>query len=245
MKHDIFISYPNSQVDIVQNLKQCIESYGVTAWVYATDRALATDIWGDIEQKIGESDLVLFVVSEETSSSDGQQHELKLAHKSKILPLFIGGIDPKLASEGLGNINGDFLDAHNVKELGLKIVRHQFPDLFQTRMAQPWRYPLPGEWLEVINLNANLSQYFDIGDKLYFRAISPIGLFECYAPRINDCFWIAPENVATSFDKDANKELERDIPYRYTVMGMIQIDQLSWDMWRAQQGNDNETGDGK
>jgi len=240
MRYNIFVSYPDNQVTIVQNLKGHIENLGVTMWMYATDRTLQADVWSEIEQRISESDLVLFIVSSETTIATGQQRELILANRSKILPLFISGTDPKFAPEGLGNINGDFLDAHNVKELALKIVKHQFPDLFQTRMAQPWRYPLPGEWLEIINLNANLSEYFDIGDKLYFRAISPIGLFECYAPRINDFFWIAPENVMPSFDKDANKQLEQDIPYIYTVMGMIQIDQLGWNAWRDIQNKNGE-----
>ena len=40
-----------------------------------------------------------------------------------------------------------------------------------------------------------IEEYFDIGDKLYFRAVSPIGLFKCYAPKLNKLFWIAPQNV--------------------------------------------------
>jgi hypothetical protein len=242
MKYNIFISYPNSQVDIVQNFKQQIEGYGVTAWVYATDRTLAKDLWSEIEQKINESDLVLFVVSTETSTATGQQRELMLAAESKIMPIFTRGIEPKDVPEQLSKINGEFLEAHNVKEVALKIAKQQFPDLFDRQSTESWRYPLPGEWLEVINLNANIGQYFDLGDRLYFRAISPIGLFECYAPKIQDCFWIAPENVKPSYDKEKNKELERDIPFIYTVMGMIRIDQLGWDAWREIQ-NKNENRD--
>jgi len=240
MRYNIFISYPHSLVDIVQTFKQQIENYGVTAWVYATDRTLAKDIWSEIEQRIGESDLVLFMVSSETTTATGQQRELMLAAESKIMPIFTGGAGPKDAPEQLSKINGEFLDAHCVKELAVKVAKHQFPDLFAGQSTQPWRYPLPGEWLEVINLTGNIGRYFDLEDKLYFHSISPIGLFECYAPKIHDLFWIAPENVKPSYDKEKNKELERNIPFINTVMGMIRIDQLGWNAWREiQNKNDN------
>jgi hypothetical protein len=55
-----------------------------------------------------------------------------------------------------------------------------------------------------------------------------MGLFECYAPKIQGLFWIAPENVQSSINDENVKKLEESIPTIYTVNGMADIQMLGW-----------------
>lgn len=257
MKYNTFISYAGADTDIVENLRDHLGRCGVTAWVYSLDRTLAADAWAEIEARITESDLVIFVVSENTPHAEGQRRELKLALEKvvpvagieKIMPIVITGTDFSALPEELRNKNGLFLDGHTVKSVAWKVTNRAFPSLVETASVKPWKYPIPGEWLEVTDLDGIVEQYFDIGDKLYFRSLSPMGLLECYSPRIEGLFWIAPENVKASSDIEADKELEGHVPRIFRVTGMIEILQRGWEAWHAsqkekngQQGNLTRTG---
>lgn len=241
MTHNIFISYATNDTDIVENLRGQFNDIGVKAWVYSRDRTLGKEVWGEIEEKIIKSDVIIFVVSDSTVHADGQQKELELVLSkvepvvgtSKIIPLFLNGTNPSNYPEVLRSKNGDFLDGRTVKSVAWKIAKHAFPSLIKKKSEQPWNYPIPGKWLEISNLDGIVEQYFNIGDKLYFRAISPMGLFECYAPQIEGLFWIAPENVQPSLEIDNDKELENSVPRIFTVGGMIDTYMLGWNAWHA------------
>lgn len=136
------------------------------------------------------------------------------------MPLFLDGADLSLCPEPLRRQNGDFLNPSNVKTIARKISKHNFPILFERNCNTTWNYPIPGEWLEIGELDGIVEEYLDIGDMLYFRAISPMGLFECFSPKINGLYWIAPENVKRSIEID-NDQLITMVPYEYTIMGML------------------------
>lgn len=243
MKYNIFISYANNDTDIVENLRGQFNDMGVKAWVYSRDRTLGEEVWSEIEEKITKSDVVIFVVSDNTANANGQQKELELvlnkvepiAGTSRIVPLFINGTNPSNYPEVLRSKNGDFLDGRTVKSVAWKIAKHAFPSLIKKKSEAPWNYPIPGKWLEVSNLDGIVEQYFNIGDKLYFRAISPMGLLECYAPKIEGLFWIAPENAQPSLEIDSDKELEDSVPQIFRVSGMVDIQMLGWNAWHARQ----------
>ncbi len=244
MKYNAFISYASADIDIVENLRGHLGRFGVTAWVYSLDRTLAADAWEEIETRIAESDLVIFVVSKSTPNAEGQQRELKLALEKivpiagteKIMPVAITGTDFSALPDELRTKNGIYLDGYTVKSVAWIIAKRAFPSLVEAESMKPWRYPIPGEWLEVSGLDGIIEQYFDIGDKLYFRALSPMGLLECYAPRISGLFWIAPENVKASTDIEDEKELEASVPKIYRVGGLIEILRRGWDSWHADHG---------
>ena len=59
MKYNIFISYADSDKDIVMKLKNQFYHHGVTSWVYSLDRTLAADLWAEIAEKISESTLII------------------------------------------------------------------------------------------------------------------------------------------------------------------------------------------
>jgi hypothetical protein len=103
-------------------------------------------------------------------------------------------------------------------------------------MEPSWRFPVPGTWLQVSRLDPEIEEAFAIGDKLYFRAISPMGLFECYAPTLKARVWIEPANVQVATDLENPYALEQEIPLIYRVLGMCQISTLGWEAWRSQQG---------
>lgn len=223
MKYNIFISYANNEIHIVENLREKFQDIGINAWVYSRDSTLGKDMYEEIEEKLKECNVVIFVVSDSSPNANGQQKEIELvlqkiedtAGTSKIIPLFITGTNPQNFPEALRNKNGDFLDIDSLKSVVHKIAVHAFPSLVNKKVGQSWNYPIPGSWLEVSNLDKLLEQYFNIGDKLYFRAISPMGLFECYAPKIKDLYWISPDNVKPLINVDTYRELEESVPYKY------------------------------
>lgn len=241
MRHNIFISYSNDDKDIVENLREQFKDLGVEAWVYSRDCILGENMWDEIKRIIKDSDVIIFVVSDSTPNASGQQQELELVlnkiepvtSSSRIIPLFIDGTNPSNYPEPLRQKNGDFLNGGNVKTVARKITKHAFPSLFKQKSEKPWNYPIPGNWLKISNLDGTIEQYFDIGDTLYFRTVSPIGLFECYSPKIEGLFWIAPENVNPFLESEDTKELEKQVPHVYTVSGMIDIQMRGWNEWHA------------
>ena len=77
--------------------------------------------------------------------------------------------------------------------------------------------PQPGTWLQVSQLDEWIEEDVAIGDKLYFLAISPLGLFHCYLPKRHGPFWIDPKNVAVVTEPATTRTLEEEIPASYRV----------------------------
>jgi TIR domain-containing protein len=44
VKHQVFISYPSPNEDIVENLASRLQELGIAAWVYSVDKTLAEEI---------------------------------------------------------------------------------------------------------------------------------------------------------------------------------------------------------
>jgi len=226
--HQLFISYPDENEDIVRNLARHLRESGVKPWVYSISRTLAEDTWQEIERNIQGCQVFIFVASEYSRDATGQHRELKKVidrvanAKSKlhIFPIVLD--DTKFGSlpEKLRNVNGLRLGAYNVKSKALEIARRFFPKLVNAKKSEEWRYPRPGEWLEVCNIDQWIEEYFDLRDQVYFRRISPLGLFECYAPKLSELFWFAPENLRATdiVDEDGALEEEKVPPaYRYST----------------------------
>ena len=73
--------------------------------------------------------------------------------------------------------------------------------------------------------------YCAIGDKLYFRRISPMGLFECYFPKINGLFWISPKNVKRTEIIDEDGLLEREnVPLKYRFMTLVDCERKGYEI---------------
>lgn len=74
MKHNIFISYPNSHKDLAGNLRDRFNNdYGINTWVHPYDLTLGEDLWKEIKNKINESELVLFMITNGTKNASGQK----------------------------------------------------------------------------------------------------------------------------------------------------------------------------
>ncbi len=239
MKYNIFISYAESEQDIVENLRGRFNSFGVRAWVYSMDKTLGDDLWREIKIKIKESAMILFVVSNDTLKSQGQKKELELTLKKikscsggeMVMPIFTSGASPQDCPDELKYINGEFLDAYNVQTVAHDITTTVFPSLLENNDNQPWKIPTPGQWLEISKLGMGLESYFDVGDVLYFRALSPMGLLECYSPKTKRLFWISSNNVKPLRNREMEEKLEQEVPSEYTISGMINILSLGWDAW--------------
>lgn len=242
MKHNIFISYPDSHKDLAGNLRDRFNNdYGINTWVYPYDLTLGADLWIEIENKIDESELILYIITNGTKKSSGQKKELALfldklissPKKSKCIPIFTDGVNVKKdCPEKLKHINGTFINGQNIKSKIDKIAQSTFPDLVKSKIKKPWKIPNPGSWLEISETDEMIDEYFEVGDLLYFRAISPMGLFECYSPKHKDLFWILPENVTICADETIGRSQQESVPVEYSIMGMIEIQRLGWEAWR-------------
>ena len=225
MKHQVFISYPNPNEDIVKNLASRLQEFGVAAWVYSIDKTLAKDLWTEIEAKIQQSEVFIFVASKFSKDAQGQHRELSMAlakirnAKSdfRAFPVVLDDVSFRSLPGELAAINGvQLLDAHNVKSEAFDIAKAFFPELVAAQKSQDWNYPRPGQWLEVCQIDRWVEEYFDRGDRVYFRRLSPLGLFECYSPKVGGLFWFASHNLRMSDVVDQGGSLEREkVPRRY------------------------------
>lgn len=236
-KHDIFISYAKENTDIVENLRGQFRIYGIKAWVYSKDSILTEEVWREIESKILESGLFLYVASQFSNSAAGQQRELNFAldkrakfKSRKIMPLTLQGVNFNELPEKLSKYTGRQLDINNIQSVAYNIATTIFPNIVKKSISEPWKYPVPGDWLIVSIIDEFIGNHVALGDKLYFRTLSPMGLFECYSPRLKGLFWIAPENVSISLDFENDKESELDIPREYKVFTMFEMMVTGWNI---------------
>ena len=240
MEYHIFISYATPDTDLIENFKDHLKNNGIEAWVYSLDKTLAEDFWDEICEKMHSSRVIIFAISEYTASAKGQKKEIEIAlnkvrhidEDKKIFPIALRDTPFSIFPDELSHKNGVRLDAYNVRTVSSNLAKTFFPELVEGYASKEWHYPLPGQWLEVSDMDEGLEDYFDIGDKLYFRSISPLGLFECYAPKIKGLFWIHPDCVKPSISKEEDKLLEANIPREYTVSGMVNILRMGWDKYR-------------
>lgn len=236
MKHQVFISYPSPNEDIVKNLASRLKEFGVSAWVYSIDKTLAKDLWTEIEAKIQESEVFIFVASKFSKNAEGQHRELSLAlgkirnAKSdfQAFPVVLDDVSFQSLPGELAATNGiQLLDAYNVKSEAFYIAKMFFPEVVAAQKIQDWNYPKPGQWLEVYQIDRWIEEYFDPGDRVYFRRLSPLGLFECYSPKLGRLFWFAPHNLRRSDVVDADGLLEREkIPRRYRYDTSIECERI-------------------
>lgn len=231
MKHQIFLSYATDDQDLVENFADHLLRLGIKAWVYSIDKTLSADLWEEIENTLRQAELFVYVVSAHSAGASGQQRELDMAVKRvkgsapafKLLPIAIGDLAFSELPEALRNINGVRLSAHTVASTAHQVARQFFPDLFDTTRNQPWKCPKPGEWLEVCSIDPGIEESLSLGDQLYFRRLSPLGLFECYSQKLNGLFWILPENVRSSDQSQDIHRVPRQFRYEtdleYEILG--------------------------
>ena len=222
--HQVFISYPNPDQYIVGNLRERLGGYGIKAWVYTYDKTISKDIWEEINEKIMSCKMVIFVVSKHSANARGQRRELELAIERintthpdlSIVPVILGDINFSDVPESIKHINGINLDTHNIKTVTLKISKILNPEILQEECE--WKYPLPCQWLEVSNLDQWTEEYFELGDYVYFRRLSPMGLFECYSPKLNGLFWFYSKNLRPAAFVDEDRSYERkNVPEKFTI----------------------------
>lgn len=181
MTYHAFICHPNQNKEIVENLAGRLRELGVEAWVYSLDQTLAKDAWSEIEERIRDCRLFVFVASEHTRNAKGQHRELRVAvdrlkktsAELRMFPVLIGDIKFGDLPEELSHINGLRLDARNVKTTAHEIVTTIFPELVAPEESKEWKYPRPGQWLKVCNINQWIEEHFELGDRVYFRRVIP------------------------------------------------------------------------
>ena len=241
MTHHAFICHPKENEDIVENLAERLREHGIEAWVYSLDKTLAEAVWNEIESKIRDSQVFIFVASNYSRDATGQHREVQLAldmlnNKGvplRLFPVIIGDIDFGSLPEDLRCINGTQLDAYHVKSTALEIAMTCFPGLVAAEKNQDWKYPLPGQWLEVCYVDQSIEERFDLGDQVYFRRISPLGLFECYSPKLKGLFWFAPRNLRATNIVDEDGTLEpRDVPWSYRYSASYDFEKIGIDDMR-------------
>lgn len=226
--HSMFISYPDPHRDIVGSLRDCLSDLGIKAWVYSHDKTIAKDTWVEIKEKIESCKMVICVVSRESVGAEGQLRELDMAVNLLsstrpdllIVPVLVGDVRFSAIPKSISHVNGLYLDAFSKKSTALKLAKLLSPDIAGENWA--WRYPRPSQWLEVCNLDQWTEEFFDLGDYVYFRRLSPMGLFECYSPKIDGLFWFYSKNLhpAPIVDEDGAYE-KKNVPREFRVITML------------------------
>jgi TIR domain len=243
MAHRVFICYPVQEEDIVKNFAGRLRDLGVKAWIYSLDRTLAEDVWSEIQNKIDSCEVFIFVASKHSFDAKGQHREVRLALDRlkmsavslPMVPVLIDNISFSSLPEELSRVNGLRLDAHTVKSTAHDLAKTFFPELVTKEKAQGWKYPRPGQWLEVCNIDQWSEECFDLGDRVYFRRISPLGLFECYSPKLAGLFWFAPHNLRATDILDEDGSLERqDVPWSYRYSASYDFERIGIDEMKKQ-----------
>lgn len=235
MKRQVFISYPAPNEDIVENFAGRLRELGIAAWVYSIDKTLAEASWAEIETKINESEVFLFVASRFSKDANGQHRELSLAlgkirtvrANLRAVPVVLDDVGFRQLPDDLAAINGVRLDAFSVKSTAFIIAKTFFPELLAAHKTVEWRYPRPGQWLEVCQIDPWIEEHFGLGDRVYFRRLSPLGLFECYSPGLGGLFWFAPQNLRMSDVVDEHATVEHEkVPRRYRYDTSIECERI-------------------
>ena len=225
-RHQIFLSYATPDQDLVENFAARLLQYGVKAWVYSIDKTLSDATWGEIETRIDEAEVFAFAASVDSCGAHGQRREFELAiekvHRQggelRLLPIVLRDFPFSELPTALQRVNGFQLDAYNVESMAHQMARRFFPDLFDNERDKPWKCPKPGQWLEVHLIDPGIEGALTLKDPLYFRRLSPMGLFECYSPKLNELFWIMPENVrACEISQDALPAVPEEFHYMTSI----------------------------
>jgi hypothetical protein len=226
--HSVFISYPDPQRDIVGSLSGCLSDLGIRAWVYSHDKTIARDTWAEIQEIIESCKMVIYVISKESVDAEGQHRELDIVidllrgmrPDLLIVPVLVGDVRFSEIPKTISHINGLYLDAFSKKSTALELAKLLSPDIAGKNWS--WRYPHPCQWLEVCNLDQWTEEFFDLGDYVYFRRLSPMGLFECYSPKLKDLFWFYSKNLQPAPIADEDGAYEREnVPREFRVKTMI------------------------
>jgi len=217
----IFISYPQSEFELASRVRSELKQLGVDSWIYSEDKKLSEDSWLDIEKNLMESDHVIFIISEKTETSEGQIRELGLIKKWKkpTTPVWVGDT-PRSVFPEFESISGERVGhGYLVRFFTWKLYNQLYPV-----PPSVWRTPKPGDFLRVIKLDGLEGQDINLDDLMYFRQLSPMGLFECFHVRRSDLFWIIPDNVEFAgygFE-------EPEVPKKYRYESLIEAQVIWW-----------------
>ena len=151
----------------------------------------------------------------------------------RILPVVIDDIGFAALPDDLRHINGMKLDAYTVSSTANEIASTFFPGRVEVKKHREWKYPRPGQWLKVCNIDQWTEEHFALEDLVYFRRISPLGSFECYSPKLKGLFWFAPHNLRMTDIVDENGSLERrDVPQTYRYSASYDFERIGIDEMR-------------
>jgi hypothetical protein len=227
----------------VENLAGRLRDIGVEAWVYSIDRTLAEDAWQEIEDKIQRAELFIFVASRYSRDAKGQHRELQLALDRitrtgmalRMIPIVVDDVVFNDLPGELRRVNGLRLDAYTVKSTAHELATTFFPEFVDSEKHRQWKFPLPGQWLEICDLDQWIEEHFELGDQMYFRRISPLGLFECYSPKLSGLFWLAAHNLRPINVADDSGELERErVPRSYRYSASYDFERIGIEEMRRQ-----------
>ncbi len=234
--HHAFISYASPDRDLTLNLRSRLGDYGIQAWVYERDKTIGDQAWSEIEQQLRAARVVFIMLSTDSPSARGQQREFEMcldrvrATKDAdfLVPLILDD-DLQFGDlpEELSSINGERLDAFNIRSVTESLAHRYFPTLVGDRFRHGYVCPTPGDWLQIAKFDARIESGFSVGDVLYFRQLSPMGLFECYCPRTGGLTWIDRSNLRPA---DSHPDSD-DVPRVYQVGTLVEMYGLGWAAW--------------
>ncbi len=235
LENQIFISYAEADRDIADNLRYHFKKYMVGAWTYNSDKTPGEDTWAEIVEKIERSKIVLWLCSSYSNNSKGQIRELSIVEECKLevkpirIPVLLRDTKLEDLPVQLQRLNYLRLSIDKINSVTLEIIKTHFPKMSERFRSDNWFYPNPSDWLEVVGLFDVMENCFELGDLLYFRRLSPMGLFECYSPQIEGLYWL-PSNTVKLVNLTETEQEEREslVPFIYTISAMIDADHVGF-----------------
>lgn len=229
-----FLGYSDRDLQIASAIRTQLGQLGVHTWMYEYDKLLGDDVWEDIERNLRSSRVVLFLITDNTKAAKGQHREFQLfalakkTHPDLVqLPLFVTCDESRipLTCEELQKTNGIKVFPGQYASTAWQIAKAHFPGCLESRNV-PWLFPRPGQWLRVTELPPDWDRIgVHLNDHVYFRRISPAGLFECYIPRTQETGWFVPSDLAFS-DSDPAELPVRQVPLRYQLRTLFRAEDL-------------------
>ena len=236
---DIFISYAEPDKEVAENLHSRFNEYYVKTWAYCRDKIPGVVTWNGIEEGLKSAKLILWLCSHNSKKSQGQLKELDIwnAANSKQKPTLIPVLLEKTVKEDLPKVirclNYEKLEMYNFGSFALRITKKFFSGKAEKFVSNSWFYPRPSDWLEIIDFYGDMERHFELGDQVYFRKISPVGLFECYSPKLKELYWLPSDTVKiVNLSDEERDSKESEIRQEFSILAMIDAEATGFQIIR-------------
>lgn len=189
MAYDVFISYSRKDIEIIDRIEEELDKYGITSFVDRSEIDLGDDFAEIIAKSLYESEILLFVWSENSNQSENTANEIALAidFEKTIVSFKIGSFKPhyKLAYRlvRFNRIDAATFNEPQIIELGEKIAKR-----LGKNQVQKKEMPLEAKTQEEPQSTENplYETYYQLGAQALLRFNLNTAFSELLEPSLNN-----------------------------------------------------------